>query len=200
MLYLESRLIAFQRKMQQSGISEALCMPESALETYIGFSRQVSWIISFTYRDGHYVKCWLVLWVNSLIPLKTTPTNECLSHASFLSGIMLLLGICQNLLRQSHIEPILIDLLSVKDNCNMLGHVSESSSSGSSFHRLLEPLYLQTKDIVESFSRDSRPSLDNPMDINTIVNIEHLFDPSALVSLMGELINALHISDVSGYE
>lgn len=61
MLYLESRMIAYQRKIQQSGVGEALRMPESALETYMGFSRQLSRIVSFTFRDGHYVKCWLVL-------------------------------------------------------------------------------------------------------------------------------------------
>jgi hypothetical protein len=113
---------------------------------------------------------------------------------------MLLIGICQNLLRQPDLEAISIDLMSVKDNCNMLVHVSESSSSGLSFLRLLKPLYLRTKDIVKGFAQASRPRLNNPMDINAVVNIERLVDPLGLVALMSELVNALHISDVSGYE
>jgi hypothetical protein len=141
------------------------------------------------------VKCWLVLWVNSLIYPKTTPTNESDSHASFLSGIILLIGICQNLLWQPDIEAISIDLQSVKDNYNMLVHVSESLSSGSSFLQLLKPLYLRTKNIVKGFAQASRSWLDN-----AIVNIERLVDPLDLVALMSKLINALHISDVSGYE
>jgi hypothetical protein len=61
MLYLESRLIAYQRKLLQSGVDEALRMPEGVLETYMGFSRQLARIVSFTFRDGHHVRCWLVL-------------------------------------------------------------------------------------------------------------------------------------------
>jgi hypothetical protein len=61
MLYLESRLIPYQRKIQQSGVGEALRMPESALEIYRGFSRQLSKVVSYTFRDGYYVRCWLVL-------------------------------------------------------------------------------------------------------------------------------------------
>jgi hypothetical protein len=61
MLYLQARLIAYQRKIQQSGVGEALRMPTSALEAYMGFARQLSRIIAFMFRDGHYMKCWLVL-------------------------------------------------------------------------------------------------------------------------------------------
>jgi hypothetical protein len=68
---------------------------------------------------------------------QTTPTNQSYSHASFSSGIMLLAGICQNLLRQPDIEAILIDLLSAEDNCKMLVQVSESSFAVLLFFRFL---------------------------------------------------------------
>jgi hypothetical protein len=57
-VYLESRLVPFQRKMQQCGI---LLMPENTLTIYTGFARQLAWLISIAYRDGKFVKCWLSL-------------------------------------------------------------------------------------------------------------------------------------------
>ena len=60
-LYLESRLFPYQRKMQVSGTAEILCIPEHALFTYTGFARQLAWLVSLTYRDGQYVRCWLVM-------------------------------------------------------------------------------------------------------------------------------------------
>jgi predicted ATP-dependent Lon-type protease len=60
MLHLQARLIAYQRKIQQSGVGEALRMPTSAFEAYMAFARQLSRIIAFLFRDGHYMKFWLV--------------------------------------------------------------------------------------------------------------------------------------------
>jgi hypothetical protein len=66
-LYIGSRLIAYQRKLQELGVGGALRIPENALNTYVGFSRQISRIISFTFQDGHFVRCWLVMWVKAPI-------------------------------------------------------------------------------------------------------------------------------------
>lgn len=61
MLYLSFRLMPYERKMRQSGVAEALTISDDTLLLYTGFSRQLMWIISFTQRDGLYVRCWLVM-------------------------------------------------------------------------------------------------------------------------------------------
>jgi hypothetical protein len=112
---------------------------------------------------------------------------------------MLLLGICQNILQRTNIEALSSDLLAVQENCKMLVSVSESSASGLSFLQLLEPLYLQTKEVVEVVSGMTGMQGD-PMRINSIIYGSPSFDSLVLVVLMGELIDALNIHSITGLE
>jgi hypothetical protein len=113
---------------------------------------------------------------------------------------MLLLGICQNILQRTNIEALSSDLLAVQENCKMLVSVSESSASGLSFLQLLEPLYLQTKEVVEVVSGMTGMQGGDPMRINSIIYGSPSFDSLVLVVLMGELIDALNIHSITGLE
>jgi hypothetical protein len=113
---------------------------------------------------------------------------------------MLLFGICQNILQRTKIEAFSSDLLAVQVNCEMLVSISESSASGLSFLQLLEPLYLQTKEVVEVVSGMTGMQGGDPMRSNSMVHYAPSFDPSVLVVLMGELIDALNIYSITGLE
>jgi hypothetical protein len=183
MLYLQARLIAYQRKIQQSGVGEALRMPTSALKAYMGFARQLSRIIAFMFRDGHYMRCWLVL------------------HSSFSSSIMLLIGVCQSLLQRPDFGVVSSDLLSVQDTCSLLVQMSDSFMSSFCFLRLLEPLYLQVKEIVnDHLGHCPHPANSTVQLDSTAADDQHVFDPSLLVVLIGQLVDALHTHDIIGYE
>lgn len=115
---------------------------------------------------------------------------------------MLLIGVCQYLLRQPDPSVISSDLLSVQDNCTLLVHVSESSASALSFLRLLEPLYLRVKEITNEFLSNTphRPDLVVQLGSIAASEDEHVFDPSVIVVLIGQLVEALHIHDIVGCE
>jgi hypothetical protein len=111
---------------------------------------------------------------------------------------MLLIGVCQYLLRQPDSSVLSSDLLSVQDNCTLLVHVSESSASALSFLRLLQPLYLRVKDIVNEVigKIPHRSDLTVHLDSTAAAEEEQVFDPSVIVILIGQLVEALHVHDI----
>jgi hypothetical protein len=111
---------------------------------------------------------------------------------------MLLIGVCLCLLRLPDPSVISSDLLSVQDNCMLLLHVSECSASALSFLRLLEPLYLQVQESINGVLGNTphQSELTVQLESTATSNNEHLFDPSVIVVLIGQLVEALRIHDI----
>jgi hypothetical protein len=114
---------------------------------------------------------------------------------------MLLIGVCQSLLQRPDFGVISGDLLSVQDTCSLLVQMSDSFVSSFCFHRLLEPLYLQVKEIVNDLpGHCPHPASSTVQLDSTAADDQHVFDPSLLVVLIGQLVDALHTHDIIGYE
>jgi hypothetical protein len=115
---------------------------------------------------------------------------------------MLLIGMCQSLLRLPDPSVISSELLSVQDNCTLLLHASETSKSALSFLRLLEPLYLRVKELTDEVLGNTphRTQLTVQVGSTATSNDKHVFDPSVIVVLIGQLVEALQIQDIIGCE
>jgi lipopolysaccharide/colanic/teichoic acid biosynthesis glycosyltransferase len=108
---------------------------------------------------------------------------------------MLLMSVCQHLLRQPDPQAIWNDLNSVQSGVQMLAQISGSSVAASFFLGLLDPLFRRTRQLTEEYGASSHLWRDLRMRVGTILNVTHTFDPSSVVILMSQLIDILQIPD-----
>jgi hypothetical protein len=120
------------------------------------------------------------------------------SHACFLSSMMLLLSVCQNLLRQSGQETISNDLSKVQFGCDMLSSICDDEPSASYFVQLIIPFYHRVQSI--SLRLPLIPPQDQAaqMKLGAVLNHPMAFDPVPLTLLVGQIIDALRIPDHLG--
>jgi hypothetical protein len=120
------------------------------------------------------------------------------SHASFLSSMMLMLSVCQHLLRQPGQQTISDDLSSVKFGCDMLNLICEDEPSASHFVQLLIPFYHRVHTISLGLPLIINQDQFSQMRLGAILNPRISLDPIPLTLLIGQIIDAIRIPDHIG--
>lgn len=108
---------------------------------------------------------------------------------------MLLMSVCQNLLRQPDPKAIWNDLNSVQSGVHLLVQIADSTASASFFSSKIDPLFRRTRQLAENYGAASHVWRDIRMRVGTILNATHMFEPSNVVVLMGQLVDILHLPD-----
>lgn len=101
---------------------------------------------------------------------------------------MLLLSVCQYLLRQYGQETISNDLSKVKFGCDMLSSICEDEPSVSHFVKLMIPFHHRVQSI----------SLGLPLRLGAVLNYPIVLNPIPIALLVGQIIGAIRIPDYIG--
>jgi hypothetical protein len=111
---------------------------------------------------------------------------------------MLLLSVCQHLLRQPGQQTLSDDLSSVRFGCDMLNKIGEDEPSASYFAQSLTPFYFRVHDIAIGLSLIFDRDQTAQMRVDAVLNHPIALDPIPLTLLIGQIIDATRIPEHIG--
>ena len=105
------------------------------------------------------------------------------------------MSVCQYLLRKADLKSVLNSLSDVRNDCEILQHISESHALGAHFLRILTPLYRELKDIVDQLAASNLKRQTDLMRGDPVVNQPYLLDASVLLPRLGQLVILLKMPE-----
>lgn len=197
MLYLEYRVLAYQLKMQHSEMNELLTLPREALESYVGFSQQLSWVLSFIHRDDVFSRSWIIMSVSLLSCAKTI--SKGFRHASWVASSMQLIGACHHLLFDLDIRATW-NLLNAAQSCiDISASINRSSALSSRYSEVFGPSIIKVSQIAEEAAALTHVGREFRMRIGTVLNYGRGFEPARIVPIMRHTLASLRMLNGMNY-